>query len=288
MAEATYPASDQKQDAAAPHIIVTPFYKDPVTGALYVHKDLDLAAEAWKEREEQDGYIPPIERDEAFGDAESWASYVTRFGQPPTVLLTWNSKGLRAILDYHPEDELGTPGRCKWKAHHAFRFTPEWEAWRKFADGSVHTQAQVIEHLETYADTVLEPEYGNLLTLLRELRTSVKLEAATSLQPNGSVSVAFKKDNQVIGPKGLDIPAELTIGVPVLSGHVDAEGKPVAYKVKVRLRPTVQDSGPLTFRLALQQTERVVEMAVKERVEAARAILGEEFSHRLLRAAESS
>ena len=37
----TYPGNAEEQNAVTPRVIVSPMYKDPVTGALYVHRDLE-------------------------------------------------------------------------------------------------------------------------------------------------------------------------------------------------------------------------------------------------------
>ena len=74
----THPGNAGDQNEVTPHVIVSPTYKDPINGALYVHRDLGLEREPY----EDDWYIPPVRADVQVGNVQSWAKYVSRYGGP--------------------------------------------------------------------------------------------------------------------------------------------------------------------------------------------------------------
>jgi len=262
--------------ATAPTVIVPAQYEDPITKALYVHEDLKRVREDWDVEE----HISPVNVTEKFGDVESWVAYVKRFGLAPDhpPLLTWNGGGLRAVLDYH--DPEG-PGRCAWVALLEFKPSPEWTAWMGFGGG---TQKVVIEFLEDHTDDILDPPSVDLMALLRGLRTTVASSASTDLRPDGTTSVSFQQDKTLKGAAGqVELPPYLQIAIPVLRGHVDAEGRPVRYSTSVRLRASVSDDAKLALRFSIPNVERVLETVLTERVALAKEMLGDEYT--LLRAA---
>jgi hypothetical protein len=128
----TLPSSEDKDIA----VQVDAKYSDPIDGSLWVHKDLVKVRDAWQ--------ISPPKASEQFGDVESWAGYVKRYGfNPMATFLAWNSDGLRAVLDYHANDGFeGGPGRMQWTARHPFERSPEWTAWLGIASGHGVPQAK--------------------------------------------------------------------------------------------------------------------------------------------------
>jgi hypothetical protein len=268
---------------SAPVVQVPAVYKDPQTGALYVHADLTERRAAWAEEQQRH----PVDTSEHFGDVESWVAYVTRFGANPDSppFLTWNDGGLRAILDYH-EGDAEDAGRCQWQAEHRFHFSPQWRAWQGFANGAARPQRDAIERLEDLAPDVVDPPMTELMGLLRNLRASVNAKASSELRPDGSSRVDFEQDKQVKGAGGgaIDLPAEVEIQIPVLRGHVGDDGRPVVYRVAVRLRVSVGDDAKLALRFAMPAAERLLEQVYADRVAAAKRLLGEGYA--LLRAAD--
>ena len=261
----------------APTIVVTPQYLDPVTGALYVHKDLIRVREDW----DMEAHIAPVSVTDRYGDVESWVAYVQRFGNKEFALLSWNSSGLKATLDYHSSDDAG---RCTWVILHEFTHSREWKAWTGFASGNGVAQKVALEFLEDHAEDVLEPPSVDLMALLRGLRTTVASSASANIQPDGTTSVSFSQDKTLKGGAGsVELPSYLQIAVPVLKGHMDGEGRPVRYSISVRLRASVGDDARLALRFSLPNAERVLETAYAERVELAKVLLGDEYS--MLRAA---
>ena len=272
---------DETHVQTAPVFAVAPAYKDPRTGALYVHADLLETQSAWQEED----HIGPIKATESFGDVESWCAYVERFGSlSAKPLLTWSSTGLRAVLDYHT---VGYgPGRCQWLAFHPFFPSIQWRAWTGLANGRARSQKEAIEALEDLGADIVDPVAADLMQLLRTLRASVNTRAEATLREDGTTDVSFAKEQNVkSGSAGVvSTPAEIGILIPVLRGHVDDKGKQVLYKLAVRVRVNVDDAAHLTFRFSIPLAERVLEEVYADRVAAAQALLGDDL--RLLRAAD--
>jgi hypothetical protein len=265
--------------ATAPRIVVEATYRDPVTGALYVHKDLVKVKDDWAD----EAHISPPAAEEEFGDVESWAEYVNRYANPAVKpLVTWNAHGLRAVLDYHAYE--GTGNRLQWTASCPFLRSAEWRAWLGLADGHAKGQRQAIEALEDRGAEIIEPPPGELMNLLRTLRTTVNKSAQTELRADGTTSVSYTDDKGIAARGGtIDLPSEFTIAIPVLKGHVDADGKPVLYSLKVRLRASVDDQARLALRFTIPTAERALEEVFADRVQLAERLLD---GYDVLRAAD--
>jgi hypothetical protein len=257
---------------------VEPSVRDEKSGALWIHKDLVGALEPW----ELESHISPVKALEEFGDVESWASYVTHFDDvdaPP--LVTWNAKRLRAVLDYHTASEAG---RAQWIAEMPFVQAPEFAAWMALADGRGKPQRVAIEALEDRGAEIVEPAAGELMAMLRTLRTTVNKSAQTELKPDGSTSVTYTDDKGISARGGtVDLPSEISIRVPILKGHVDEQGKPVVYELKVKVRASVGDDARLMLRFSIPNAERALEEVYADRVALAKRLLGDGFD--VLRAA---
>lgn len=259
-------------------LVVAASYTDPITGMVYVHKDLEPALAPWQ----AEAHIPLAQVNEQFGDVPSWVDFVKRFVPAPAddypPFLTWNARGLHAILDFH--EAIGTPDRCRWRATCPFVHSPEWRAWTRLASGIALKQRELVEQLEDLAEDIREPSAADLMTVLRSLRANVQATATTELRPDGTTSVAWSQDKTLTGGRAgeLTLPAVLTIAVPVLKGD------PQPYQLLVRLRATIDDSAHLAFRLSLVNAERVLEAVYADRVEQATAALGE--GYQLLRGAD--
>ncbi len=276
-AKVTQPILNEPSDRQA-HITVAATWKDPQTKALYVHSDLVRVQNAYAE----EAHVAPMSAKETFGDVESFVRYVHLYGRAPTAHLTWNSAGLRAILDY-ADAENGDPGRCQWAALLPFRRSLQWEAWLSFANGQSLGQKSAVEKLEDLASDIVEPAPADLMGLLRGLRATVNAKADTELRPDGTTKVAFERDAKVQSASSLELPSSFAIAIPVLKGHV-AEGRPVVYRLDVRLRVSVDDGAKLLLRFTIPNAERVLEDVYAERVATAKGLLAANYE--LLRAAD--
>lgn len=277
----TLPAEYQGQEAAASHIVVNPFYKDEETGELYIHKDLVKTREAFAD----EAHIGPIATAAKFGDLTSWAQYLSLYGLGAQSYVTWNAKGISAVLDYHGRagDTLGAPGRAAWFADYPFLPTPEWAAWRKIATGEPIAHEKAVEFLDDRLNDIVEPASTVLLNILRKLRANTTATADTELRPDGTAHIKFEKNDKVTSDGDIDLPAEFEILVPVMKGHVDVDEKPVLYRLVVKLRVSIVNSH-LFLRFTLPAQERVMEQVYADMVAEARAQLGDGFV--ILRAAD--
>jgi len=259
---------------------VDPSVTDETSHALWVHKDLELALKPWDLEE----HVSPVKTTECFGDVESWTHYVLRFSSAPDFppLVTWNAAGLSAVLDYHTAE---APNRAQWLAKMPFVPAPEFAAWVQLADGRGRSQRGAIEALEDRGADIVTPEAGDLMAMLRTLRTTVNKSAQTELKPDGSTSVTYTDDKGISARGGtVDLPSEITIRVPILKGHVDDSEKPVVYELKVKLRASVGDDARLVLRFSMPNAERALEEVYADRVALAKRLLGDGFD--VLRAAD--
>lgn len=269
-------------------LTLTPSIIDPRTGQLYAHRDMVPMVPDWSVED----HIGPISADERFGDIESWCEYVAYYGSYKSsefpALLTWNSTGLAAVLDYHGANE--TPGRCAWKARHDFVPSVQWRHWSMLANGVPRHQKDVLERLEDVAADIVDPDPSGLLALLRTLRATASCTATTDLNPDGSSSISYQRTTTVknAGPLELSMPPEIKILIPVLKGHVEPSGDtlgiPVRYEIPVKIRVSVDDQARLALRLSIPTAERILEDVYADRVQAAKTALGEGYM--LYRAAD--
>lgn len=276
------PVTSLDEEQTQPRLTIDPHVK-AADGSEWIFNGAgyDKIVEPWA----VESHIPPIKKTESFGDVESWAEYVRSYGEPGHDLLTWNERGLRAVLDYHSAG--GLPNRCQWIAEHPFVQSSQWQAWTKFANGSTRwSQQQTVDMLDALAQDIVSPDAATVIGIIRTLRATVNTTAASELREDGSTSIEFTKNSAMKGQAV--IPSEITIGIPVLKGHTVAtdDGKlaPVLYRLPVKVRPSIDDTnGTISFRFLLPTAEQTLESAVADRVAAARAALGE--SRLLLRAA---
>lgn len=258
---------DSAAHQSAPHLVIAPTHDDPVTGQRFVHRDYIETVVPWQ----IEAHIPPINRTERLGDVASWASYILRYLVKGEGLLTWSAAGLRAVLDYVTIDSsMAEPGRCQWIVEHPFTLARQWQRWLALANGTPRSQKQLIEYLEDLAEDIVDPPAHELTALLRKLRATVNTQAASDLNEDGSTKVTYSQAKAVT----VELPPAITIAIPALAGHVDADGKPVVYKLAVRLRVSVGDDARLGFRLSIPGAEVALDNAVAEQVTAARVLLG--------------
>lgn len=268
----TIPADKDAQPEdreALPHLIIEPTVRDETTGALWVHKDYEIAIAPF----EHEGHVGPVKADERFGDIVGWAAYVKTFADVGRLpFITWSAAGLRAVLDYHENaTNPDAAGRMQWIASHPFEPTPQWKAWSNFATNHGIAQSKVVEFLEDHAPDIHEPDEATLLNLLRGLRATANATATTEMRPDGTAKVAFVADRQVRGNGDVELPAEITIAIPVIKGHPDI------FKLVLKVRASVDSNAHLELRFNMPQAEVVLEQVYDELVAKAKEALGNDF-----------
>lgn len=257
-----------------PYVVVQPVYRDPVNGALYVHRDLELANEPWNDED----HVGPIAAHEVFGDVESWAKYVTTWGANEMRFLTYNTGGLKAVLDYHSSEAAG---RCQWVAEHLFEHTREFAAWLEFADKPRVDQKSAVRFIEDHLPEIVEPAAADLLAMVRTLSAHSQVSGDVEYREDGTAKVNYSRNDQVqartSAGESAVIPSSLEIAIPILKGHTTADGKPVHYQLPVRMRVASVDNGQMTLSFSLPTADAVWEEVIAERVAAAKEELGSSF-----------
>lgn len=275
----TNPADDTKNDACDNILIVEPHVKTN-DGAEFVHKDLVKVVDEWAVEDHQ-----RLTTAERLGDVQSWARYVQIHGAASEPFLTWNAKGLHAVLDY--------PETKRWTADYPFELTVEFRRWSGLATGAAIDLQKAVEFLEDNTPDIHEPDAASLLDLLRVLKANYTANTTVELRPDGTSKLAFSRDTRVSGPSDAELPNEITVAIPVLKGHVEQEtdvdagifaGQPVRYKLVLKVRASADSNAKLSLRFNMPVMERVLEQVYAERVAAATTELGEGFV--LLRAAD--
>lgn len=268
---------DDSAHHTAPTVIVSESYTDPRTGAVYLHKDLSEVIAPYQ----FEGHVGPTKASERLGDVASWAEYVKRYAGSVDPYLTWNAKGLVAVLDYHSSDAAG---RAQWTAHHPFTYSRQWLKWTALGDGTATTHSAMIEALEDNQEDIVEPDSATLMELLRGLKLTINKNVDMQQREDGTHFIQAIQDQRVAGRQGTaDIPTRMSIAIPVFKGHKDKDGNPVLYKMTVRLRVYVTDSKAL-FRLSIPGQEATADQAIEEQITAARKLLGDKLT--LWRAAD--
>ena len=277
MSDRTTEPTDHPQSDAR-NLTVAATYTDTKTGAVYVHRDLEERVAPWA----SEAHISPMRGNEAFGDVDAFAAYVIRFGPPVSTLITWNSSGLHAVLDYATGH--GQPGRCQWKATMPFHPSRSWRFWSGWFNGGGLPHRLAIEKLEDYAADIVDPPSADLVNLLRSLRAHVTAKAETELRPDGTAHVTFERDQRVKTPTEVDLPPTFTIAIQILDGHTTDGNRPVLYRIALHLRVSVDENAHLVLRLSAPDGERALEHVHEDLVGRALTLLAE--SYHILRAAD--
>lgn len=265
--------------SVGPRLAIAPAYEDRDTGAVWVNRGLELQIAPWAVEE----HIGPPKTTAMLGDVASWVEYVRRYSMTQPPLLTWNQKGLTAILDYHLS--VDAPGRCDWKAFHPFKRSRVWLAWMELTRGPL-PQSVAVEKLDDRHADIVDPTPADLMKILRNLRGTINTVQTVELRPDGTSHIVSDQDKVVKGvDQAMDLPADITIRIPVLHGHVDDLGNPVLYELKVKVRVSLEKDKGLQFRLSIPDADKVLEECVVERAAAAKTLLGDHDT--LLRADEA-
>jgi uncharacterized protein YfdQ (DUF2303 family) len=265
---------DTDQGQSAPHLTIDSYYKaDDGSEWLRMGDRYEQIVAPWS----VESHIRPFRADENLGDVESFCAFVERFSttdQPP--LLTWGTKGLRAVLDFGTMD---APGRGAVTAFHPFETTRQWRIWERMA-AQAHSQKALVEALEEHRLDVRDPDAATLVGLIRALRVNVNVSTESELEPNGNTKLSFLKNTTT----SIELPPSITIGIPVLKGHTAPDDNgvegPVLYELDVLIRVDILEDGDKkrpVFRLTIPNAEQALEDAVADRVAAAKDLLGDKY-----------
>lgn len=238
-------------------------YKDPVTSALYLHKDLVQVTEPWADREYLASHPGYVKETVELGDIESVVAYLDRHEHKDRPAhITWSKEGIRAVLDYHDRDTQQS-GRCQWVVTYPFVLTRQMRELIEFAQERIaYKQSQAVDWLETFSPDIVDPPELELLGTLRELRTTANASVLNKVRDDGTEALEFRRDNRVVGNTVL--PPRIVIRTPIYVGHHNMAGEPIAYGIQMRMRAFVGDDGGLLLRFGLVNAERAMEEAIGE------------------------
>ena len=245
----TVPADPGRQDPQVPKLVLNTGYRDELTGALFVHKDMREILPAYQ----AEWHVAPTSTRATLGDVESWAAYIARYGTAERTYATWSATGIRATLDYHTS---GEPGRDQWHARYDFVNTLQLGRWRRAIERQNVSHANMVELLEDSGSDIVEPDQAEVLDILRTLRVTTKSRGDTEIRQDGTTSIKWHSDAQVRGSKSgtTEMPQRIKIHVPALEGYfIDDKLSTVCFAV--RIRASVDPAGQIGFRLSCPELE---------------------------------
>lgn len=195
-------------------------------------------------------------------DVESFLAYWDRFKNDQSAIFA-DSENMRVTgyFDYHKHD-----GGAERLAH-KMRFVPiqsdQSLYFRTTLDNCGRQwipQFQFQRFLEYFQNYIIEPNGGDLLSLIETLNVTAKINVGEvrSLS-DGSKKIKYTKDNVVKGDA--TIPKLLTLGLPVFVGGIDAK-----FDVRIRF-DTDDETGQPKFILECQEFKETVDKVFKAHIE---------------------
>lgn len=212
-------------------------------------------------------------------DAESFIAVVNDQKDGNTRLFsTINPPTFTAVFNHHAESAGWGDHKAKYNAP----ISPEWGAWNK-ADKQKLNQVEMAQFLESNlvdiahilkADAtedkpaeVGSPDGATMLEICRTLAAKKDVEFKSAVRlGDGSTQFTYNEEVRGSAANGtLEIPEQFSIGVPVFENGQK-------YRVDVRFRYRIGQSGDLVMWLELVRPHKVIEDAVKQ----LRAQIGEQ------------
>lgn len=184
-------------------------------------------------------------------DPADFTEYVNRLRDVDhtTVWADPDAGRLVAVFDDHAD--FADPG---WRSHTAtlvLKVDPDWTAWLAL-DNKPGGQAQLAEHIENLAHTVIDPDPATMLEIARtfDAHRNVNFRSGVRLD-NGDVQLEYEEITKAkAGERGeLEIPSAFTIRVAPFLGVQAAD-------ISARLRWRIAD-GQLSIGYALLRPDRV-------------------------------
>jgi uncharacterized protein YfdQ (DUF2303 family) len=214
-------------------------------------------------------------------DVESFVEHVNRFKDDQSALFV-NQEAkpptMTAVLNYHRAGGEGDPRFGDHRTLYKFPISDEWKAWTE-RNAKTMSQAEFAEFIEDrilditstkpkdglaaeFTET-LAAEYASASKLL-ELSRGLSITVGSSVRnaqnlATGEVEISYSEEHS---PR-VKVPQAFLIAVPVFK-------RGDFYTVPVRLRYRTRD-GAITWFYEMYRPERIVEHAVKEAAETAKA-----------------
>lgn len=185
-------------------------------------------------------------------DVDSFSKYVNTFKEEDTAIFASLSHNtVSAVIDHHGK---GKPRHGK----HVVMLDPQVsEAWKTWSgiNGQYMSQASFAEFIEENAIDVRTPEAATLveLALLIEASKQGTFRSATRLD-NGSFQFNYSEETRATAGGGkVEIPAQITLGIPVYEGDEP-------YEVKAFFRYRLSD-GKLALCIKLHRPSYILQDA---------------------------
>jgi len=177
--------------------------------------------------------------DATFSRADSFISYINEQKTQASRLYVVSETKLKAVLDHH------VPGgdQAGWGQHLALFIltqTPEWKTWTA-SNLKKMTQRDFATFIDDNSEDIASPHGGELLELIRTIKTSQQLELGGEIdERNDAKSASFVLvGNTKAGAKEeVELPAEFTLAISPYEG---------GEKLPVRARLRLEIAAPKFF-----------------------------------------
>ncbi|MFV0432842.1 MAG: DUF2303 family protein [Leucobacter sp.] len=198
-------------------------------------------------------------------NAEAFIEYVTRHGDHQTeVWADAKNNRVVAVIDAHADIDTAEDERFGWEKHKVIlvlEHTPAWNAW---VNGqAIRGQVEFAEHIEEYAENVVEPSSAELLEIAQTLQGARKADFTSGTRlSNGEIKFQYVEEVQGKAGKHGDliIPEEFKVA---LNPYIGGEGYRVTAKLRWRL-----DCGNVSIYYKLLNLDLVLEAAFADVVKA--------------------
>ena len=151
--------------------------------------------------------------------------YLHRFKDDDSILFAdvMNSK-ITCILDYHvrPNDgEKQSDAVPRHSAHRAvlqLRHSQEWQTWVS-RNEKLMSHTDFAGFLEENGMDIIVPDGAALLELCRDLQIKGGMTFKSSIRMGDTMNIEYQKDSDVSTKDNLELPAAITIKIPVYFGE---------------------------------------------------------------------
>lgn len=154
----------------------------------------------------------------------SMVEYVNRFKNADSVLFAnINNNSIDVVIDYHkaPEANAGrdpSPDFAGHRATLALPFSQEWDTWVGNSE-KLMPHVEFATFLEENSIDIKTPAGGELLDVCRDLQVKSGFNFSSSIRHGDFVSFDVQKGDDVSTKDNLELPASVTISIPVYFGE---------------------------------------------------------------------
>jgi uncharacterized protein YfdQ (DUF2303 family) len=210
-----------------------------------------------------------------FSDPDSFLAYMARHAQPGSVV--WCSFDPQtfalAFTGVVDENEKGTAGWRRHKAHFTPDMSAEWKAWQG-RDGKAFSQVDFAQWLQDHEDDInssstLLPTSIQLMEMATNFVMNEErvFKSAVRLQSGGQ-RLMYVADADAGTTEAMQLFEKFGLAIPIFHGETLAS--PLTARLKYR-----NNGGKLSFTYELQRLDKVHKAAAEDLIRVIRAGLGE-------------